>query len=219
MKFVAEISFGNYCNLSNYYCPRTLYATNDNYVELNPSVSYTTKTELVSFIYSERSEHSGQKFRYEVAKALELKVDLFGSGTGKFLKEKIDSLKDYMFQIVIENGKHPDYVSEKFFDCLKTNTVPIYWGGEESVLKMGFDPKGILFFDSVEELGKIIRSKVNEDSYKEVLPYTKKNLDRLIEIRKEANFNVVLSPVLLWAYFHTTKSYHGGKQDDISIHF
>ena len=57
---------------------------------------------------------------------------------------------------MIENGKYPEYVTEKLYDCIKLGTVPIYWGGEEALRKMGFDIQGFIFFDSLEELEEIL---------------------------------------------------------------
>lgn len=41
---------------------------------------------------------------------------------------KFDALKDYRFSICCENSSEKNYISEKFFDCILTNTVPIYYG-------------------------------------------------------------------------------------------
>jgi hypothetical protein len=41
---------------------------------------------------------------------------------------KFDALKDYRFSICCENSREKNYISEKFFDCILTNTVPIYYG-------------------------------------------------------------------------------------------
>ena len=43
-------------------------------------------------------------------------------------KEKKDGLVEYKFSICIENSHENNYVSEKFFDCILTNTIPIYFG-------------------------------------------------------------------------------------------
>lgn len=64
-----------------------------------------------------------------------LPIDIFGKGwniTDRRIKgevsNKSDALKDYEFSIAIENSREKGYVSEKFFDCILCNTVPIYFG-------------------------------------------------------------------------------------------
>jgi hypothetical protein len=44
------------------------------------------------------------------------------------LTEKKDGIVDYKFSICIENANEINYISEKFYDCILTNTIPIYYG-------------------------------------------------------------------------------------------
>ena len=60
-------------------------------------------------------------------------IDFFGWGVNDKnlkgdLREKKDGLIDYRFSICIENSNEHNYVSEKFFDCVLTDTIPIYYG-------------------------------------------------------------------------------------------
>lgn len=62
-------------------------------------------------------------------------VDFYGWGKDKenmkgSIKEKKDGIETYKFSICIENSNEKNYVSEKFFDCILTETVPIYFGCE-----------------------------------------------------------------------------------------
>ena len=228
MKFVAEISFANYYNLKNFYCPRELYAPNDFYVHLNTSKKYD-KDRLISMIYSGSKHLEGHKLRHKIGDNFKNQIEMFGSGSielkednknlfypnSKYVK-KIISLEKYMFQIVIENGKFPEYVSEKFYDCLKTRTIPIYWGGEKAVKKMGFDTEGILFFDTIEDFEKIIEEKVTESNYKSLNQALEYNFNRLIEIRNKLKFSFFLNGFMS-SYFHTIYSYHGRDYTAMSL--
>ena len=205
MKFYAEISFANYYKLKNYHCCRTLYVGHDGWVDLDINNTFDNKNELVSMIYSTNNHLSGHKMRRDIADTFGERIDLFGSGTGKYLEKKIESLADYMFQIVVENGKYPEYVSEKFFDCIKTRTIPIYRGGEEGLRKMGFDPEGVLYFDSFEELDVILKENVSSEIYKTMLPHAINNLNRLVELRNEYKFNFYINTILS-GYLHSTAS-------------
>jgi hypothetical protein len=219
MNFVAEISFANFYNLKNYHCCRSLYATNDNFVNFEINNNYDRKNKLTSFIFSEKTRLPGHKLRHDIAQKFKDQVDLFGSGTGKFLQRKTDSLESYMFQIVIENGKFPEYVSEKFFDCVKTKTIPIYFGGDHALEKLGFDHNGWISFDTLDELNTILREKVSESFYYEHLTSLEKNRQILLKIREHNYLQLVLNVVTGAGYMHTEESYHRGKVDELSVCF
>jgi hypothetical protein len=61
------------------------------------------------------------------------KVDFYGweghnPNIKGFLHQKKDGLIDYKFSLCIENTHEKNYISEKFLDCILTNTIPIYYG-------------------------------------------------------------------------------------------
>ena len=221
MKFIAEISFANYYNLKYYYCPRSLYAANDSYVYFRLSREYK-KNRLVSMIYSRAKILVGHKLRHEVADKFKDKINRYGTGADDSIQKtdikKIDTLDKYMFQIAIENGKHPEYVSEKFYDCLKTRTIPIYWGGEEAIKKMGFNTDGIFFFDTIEDLKKILEEDVSQSTYEERKEAIDYNLIRLHEIRTEMKFNFYLNTLQI-GYLDTQESYHKRNYSAMSLDF
>ncbi len=204
MNFVAEISFFNYMKLENYYCCRDLYVNADNFIDVDVGAMYENKPKLMSIISSFKKHLAGHKLRHEIIKENKNFIDVYGSGYGKF-GDISNSYIDYMFQVVIENGKYPEYVSEKFFNCLKTQTVPIYWGGEEAVRKMGFNPDGVIFFSNKQELDNILKS-INGNLYKKMRIAIYDNLYRLIELRNEQKLKFYLNSVMP-SYMHTMNSY------------
>lgn len=65
----------------------------------------------------------------------DLDIDIYGRGwkipDDRFkgeLVHKCDGLLPYEYSIAIENSNEKNYISEKFFDCVLCNTVPIYNG-------------------------------------------------------------------------------------------
>lgn len=66
--------------------------------------------------------------RYSIAKMLnELNfVDVYGGW--KNSPKRHDALVDYRFNISIENEYQKNWISEKFYDCVLTDTIPIYYG-------------------------------------------------------------------------------------------
>jgi len=229
MEFVAEISFGNFYDLDRYYCPRTLYVTNDNFVDLDMSCDYNDKEALVSLVYSKSDHLPGHVLRHEIADEFGSGLDIYGSGAGEFtdrfwsdvhqtyLERKASSLANHMFQIVIENVQHDRYVSEKFFDALKTNTVPIYRGGEQSVRKMGFDTDGIIFFNTVADLRDVL-SDLSTERYQEMRPAAERNRKRLVEIRRQNRFQFLLDTIKP-GYMHSVDSYHHYDYDSLTLDF
>lgn len=196
MDFHAEFSFGDFYNLEQYYSLRRMHAGRDYWVSLDKSNSYDDKSNLVSTVISEKTQLSGQAMRHRVAEEYGDQVDTYGAGVDNYVEDKSDTLDDYMFQVVIENGKYPEYISEKFFDCIKTNTIPIYWGGEVGVKKMGFDTDGVIFFENIGGLSNIL-SNISEDTYDNLRPSAMDNRSRLIQIRNEIKKQFYLDNIRL----------------------
>jgi hypothetical protein len=111
------------------------------------------KTKNISMIASEKDSASGHRLRHEVVKNL-TGFDLYGRVYNP-IEKKITGLKDYRFQIVIENEKINDWFTEKIIDCFQTGTIPIYWGCDS--IGEYFDINGIITFNSIEHLKEIIR--------------------------------------------------------------
>ena len=138
------------------------------------------KKNLISTCYSDRKNMEGHVFRHKAVDYLKdvdgiPKIDLYGSGSPSGpLNLKSDSLIDYMFSIAIENGICDAYFTEKITDCFLTGNIPIYRGTQ----RIGdfFDKRGILEFNTLEELEFILKNKVNKKTYKKMLPYAERNL-------------------------------------------
>ena len=87
---------------------------------------------------------------------------MFGYGYNP-VENKEDSLSKYMYSVTIENCRQPGYWTEKIVDCFATKTIPIFWG--DDAVSDFFDPDGIIYFNSQEELGEILEDlKVNGES-------------------------------------------------------
>lgn len=80
-------------------------------------------------------------------------VDAFGWGD-KFLGLKKDGVVDYKFSICIENSNEKNYISEKFYDCILTNTIPIYFGC--SNIKTFWPEDGYFLIDDINNTSKIV---------------------------------------------------------------
>ena len=89
------------------------------------------KTKLISVVSSNKAFTEGHRKRLNFVQKLKEyygdKLDVFGRGIFDF-EDKWDVLADYKYSIAIENDYCDDWVTEKFFDCLYSETLPFYYG-------------------------------------------------------------------------------------------
>ena len=89
------------------------------------------KSKLISVIASNKTITPEHKARLEFAKKLKKhygkEIDFYGRGFLPMV-DKLDSLVDYRFQVVLENSSYDHYFSEKLTDCILAGTYPIYYG-------------------------------------------------------------------------------------------
>lgn len=111
------------------------------------------KTKLVSTIASAKRMTHGHLLRHQSIYTYRNKMDVYGRGYNP-VEYKLDALKDYAFSLTIENTKKDFYFTEKLIDCFMTGTLPIYWGCP-SISKF-FNTDGMILFDSISELNKIL---------------------------------------------------------------
>ena len=150
------------------------------------SIKQNEKSKFLSMIASEKTWLFGHRLRHIIVKSLlpkmdNIDIDLFGNIVNKHIDLSSDSLKDYMFQIAIENAQRINYFSEKIYDCFATGTVPIYWGA--SNIGDFFDMDGILIFNTPDELKDILNS-LSVEKYNSMLPAIRSNYEKCIKNHK-----------------------------------
>jgi hypothetical protein len=126
-------------------------------------------------------------------------VDFYGWGNNDnfkpFAHRKGDAIKDYKFCLTVENSHEKYYISEKFYDCILTNTIPIYYGC--SNIKDYWTENGYFLLDNITD-HQYVTDKLkwiyeNQDElYNQMLPEVLKMKKRYFEefnllkkIRKE----------------------------------
>lgn len=132
------------------------------------------KNKLVSMIASHKTISVGHRFRHQIVRELQGKhnFDLWGSGY-KHFTSKNDPLRDYYFSISVMNCKVNDFFTEVLVDNFRLGTVPIFWGCPN--IGDYFDTRGIITFDTIEELDHILSNLTIKD-YHDRLEYIGKNL-------------------------------------------
>lgn len=145
------------------------------YLPKKETIATHKKSKICSHIYSNKKQIQGHIIRHQIADMIRkqaLNVDLYGSGAGVYLSNKIDGLSSYMFSIIVENNSSANYVTEKFYDCVAVKTVPIYFGDPN--ISLSFNQKGIINFSSVNELENILKN-LNEQIYLEMAEAIEEN--------------------------------------------
>ena len=107
-----SLDFWCYENLKNYN-----FIKNKN---ISSSVTNLNGMEGINCLYPQR---------YKIADMINNElpfIDVYGGWKNSPKRE--DALVDYMFNISIENEYQKNWISEKFYDNILTNTIPIYFG-------------------------------------------------------------------------------------------
>lgn len=99
---------------------------------------------------------------------------------------------DSMFHIVIENVKVDNWYTEKLIQAFNTKTLPLFWGCD-NLNDEGYDEKGIIRFNTSEELLNIINNLTEKD-YTDRLPYINHNY----KLSLKDNFKNKLEDILDW---------------------
>lgn len=174
----------------------------------DPEQILRQKTNFCNFIYSNASNKTRMDF-FTKLNAIK-KVDSAGrllNNTNKKIENKLDFIKSYKFTIAFENESYPGYTTEKIFEPMLVNSVPIYWGNP--LIGEDFNTKSFLNYHDFENerelIERIIEIDGKDELYMEMLSETffKNNipnkyvdpnniLDKFVKI-----FNTDIEPVAL----------------------
>lgn len=83
-------------------------------------------------------------------------------------------LNDFCFCVSVENSREAHYFTEKLIQPLRAGTIPIYWGCP--TISLFFDMDGIIVFNSLEELGEILKN-LSFEEYQRRLPAVRRNFE------------------------------------------
>lgn len=90
--------------------------------------------------------------RYEISNLVD-GLDFIDSYGGNSSPKKQDALIDYRFNLVIENEYSNNWITEKFYDGILTETVPIYYGCKN--IKELYPEDGYILIEDIEDLNGI----------------------------------------------------------------
>jgi hypothetical protein len=113
------------------------------WIWVKDSPDFVEKKFQMSIVASEKQSYLGHQLRHEIIRRIlrtNLDIHIFGNagrmyGSDSRIKGRVpnksDCLLPYNYTIAIENTSYKYYVSEKFYDPLLCNCIPIYWGASE----------------------------------------------------------------------------------------
>jgi len=150
----------------------------------------------LSNIRSQKNYLPGHILRHEIDNILNKKREFEIFYPSSKIETKKDLFVDSMFHICVENSKFENYITEKLIDCFMSYTVPIYWGAPN--VNETFNSKGIITFETIEELDEIL-DNLTIDDYNKRIPFMEENykisydnyaffFDRINQIISNLNF-------------------------------
>jgi hypothetical protein len=124
-----------------------------------------TKNKDMSVIVTKRGNCWGTQNIYDQRVQLAEKlseysnIDIFGTfwdnnGTNTHgeIWNKLIPLQSYKFSVGIENTIEKDYITEKFYDCILTETIPIYCGAPN--IADYFDINGMIYLNNIYDINE-----------------------------------------------------------------
>ncbi len=115
-------------NAYNYYKKtvekRTFHHKNQycNFIYSNPAIGYSPRFDFFKFLSKKRFVHSAGRYANNV-----------GHNIGGQINDKLNYIKDFVFTIAFENAYDDRYITEKLLHPLLATSIPIYWGGQETL--------------------------------------------------------------------------------------
>ncbi|MFA6570418.1 MAG: glycosyltransferase family 10 [Bacteroidota bacterium] len=155
--------------------------------EKNPEEIIKQKNDFCCFVNSNPTPKQRIKFFKKLSEYK--KVNSGGrvlNNLGYRVADKMSFMRKHKFTIAYENNSFPGYTTEKIFEPMLVNSVPIYWGNP--LVHLDFNPKSFINahdYSTEEELiERIIEIDNNDKLYLEMLaePYfTDNKVNRFID--------------------------------------
>jgi alpha(1,3/1,4) fucosyltransferase len=165
----------------------------------DPELIARSKTRFCSFVVSNKYSVERISFFKKLSKYKQ--VDSGGkylNNVGGPVQNKVDFIKDHKFTIAFENSSYPGYTTEKIFEPMLVNSIPLYWGNP--LVGRDFNTKSFLNAHEYPDLDafieKIIEIDNNRNLYLDMLaqPYFVNN--KINEYVKEENIRVWLDKII-----------------------
>jgi hypothetical protein len=109
--------------------------------DLKKTLKNKNRPYIMSMILTQKTELDGHKYRHKLIKKLlktNMNIHFYGYGLDFLYNDKrikgefkeYEPYDNYEYIISIENSLSNDYISEKYGNCIVSNTIPLYYGAK-----------------------------------------------------------------------------------------
>jgi hypothetical protein len=135
------------------------------------------KTKNISSIMSNKAFMPGHKLRHEIRARHDNLFEPIIDYVNPPFNSKILGLRDYRFELVIEN-ESGEFFSEKILDPMLSGCIPIWWTEYDTSYLDMFDKNGIVFFKDADDFfEKLLSGMFTEEFYNERMDAIKHNFE------------------------------------------
>ena len=134
----------------------------------DPGAILTAKTKFCNFVFSNPAPKERIRLMEKLSRYK--KVDCGGkvlNNIGYNVTDKLAFISDYKFTIAFENTAFPGYTTEKIYQPMLVNSLPIYWGNPN--IATDFNTKSFINANECSSLDevvdKVIEADKNDDVY------------------------------------------------------
>lgn len=131
-----------------------------------------SKKKFCAFVYSNGDAYQRNKFFHKLSRYKQ--VDSGGghlNNIGRKVSNKLEFISNYKFMIAYENSSYAGYTTEKIYEPMTVNTIPIYWGNP--LVHRDFNTKSFInYYDYEDEeamIEQIIKIDNDDDLYRKML--------------------------------------------------
>jgi hypothetical protein len=116
LRYPLYVMYGFIPQLLEKKCPDTILANKPNFCNMVVSNSNCkVRNNFFKLLNKKKNVDSGGKYLNNI---------------GGPVNDKLNFIKSYRFSLAFENSSYPGYTTEKIFEPMKVNSIPIYWGNE-----------------------------------------------------------------------------------------
>lgn len=139
------------------------------------------KSKNICSIVSHKNFLPGHILRHNIKNKLQLNTSDLIQYINPPMDNKASGLKDYRFELVIEN-EDSSFFSEKLIDSMLCGCIPIYWSSQDVSYLNIFDLEGIILFkDEIEFYNMLYSNYFTQELYESKLKAIKYNFEKAKE--------------------------------------
>jgi hypothetical protein len=158
-----------------------------------------SKTRFCAFVVSNKYSIERISFFKKLSKYKQVDSGgMYLNNVGGPVKNKVEFISNHKFTIAFENSSYPGYTTEKIFEPMLVDSIPLYWGNP--LVGRDFNIKSFLNFHDYPDMDafieRIIEIDTNRDLYLDMLaqPYFVNN--EINEFVKEENIIAQLNLII-----------------------